>query len=163
MKGEEDSERGREYWLTCNTESGGGRDPANIKYIITFILISLLAPVCLCFAHLPVAMDPNAKRARTSNSASSYFSFPPPSPPASFSSSTSESSSFEHARHARAHIVCIFFFPPPLLHHSPSRVNHEMLRSLAAYVFPLSLFLSRSLQRLPFCTNLIPISTWAKY
>lgn len=39
------SERGREYWLTCNTESGGGRDPANIKYIITFILISLLVPV----------------------------------------------------------------------------------------------------------------------
>lgn len=52
MKGE-DSERGREYWLTCNTESGGGRDPANIKYIITFILISLLAPVCL-LARLPV-------------------------------------------------------------------------------------------------------------
>lgn len=60
MKGE-DSERGREYWLTCNTESGGGRDPANIKYIITFILISLLASVCL-LARLAVAMDPSAKR-----------------------------------------------------------------------------------------------------
>lgn len=59
MKGE-DSERGREYWLTCNTESGGGRDPANIKYIITFILISLLAPVCL-LARLAPATDPNAK------------------------------------------------------------------------------------------------------
>lgn len=45
MKEVEDSERGREYWLTCNTESGRGRNLANIKYIITFILISLLAPV----------------------------------------------------------------------------------------------------------------------
>lgn len=50
--------------MTCNTESGGGRDPANIKYIITFILISLLASVCL-LARLAVAMDPSAKRART--------------------------------------------------------------------------------------------------
>lgn len=66
MKGE-DSERGREYWLTCNTESGGGRDPANIKYIITFILISLLASVCL-LARLAVAMDPSAGRTRTSAS-----------------------------------------------------------------------------------------------
>lgn len=68
MKGE-DSERGREYWLTCNTESGGGRDPANIKYIITFILISLLASVCL-LARFAVAMDPNAGRMRTSVSLS---------------------------------------------------------------------------------------------
>lgn len=68
MKGE-DSERGREYWLTCNTESGGGRDPANIKYIITFILISLLAPVCL-LARFAVAMDPNTGRMRTSVSLS---------------------------------------------------------------------------------------------
>lgn len=60
----EDSERGREYWLTCNTESGGGRDPANIKYIITFILISLLASVCL-LARLGVAMASSAERART--------------------------------------------------------------------------------------------------
>lgn len=66
MKGR-DSERGREYWLTCNTESGGGRDPANIKYIITFILISLLASVCL-LARLAVAMDPSAERTRTSAS-----------------------------------------------------------------------------------------------
>lgn len=70
MKGE-DSEWGREYWLTCNTESGGGRDPANIKYIITFILISLLASVCL-LARLTVAMDSSAKRART-NVALSHF------------------------------------------------------------------------------------------
>jgi len=64
MKGEY-SERGREYWLTCNTESGGGRDPANIKYIITFILISLLASVCL-LARFAVAMDPSARQMRTS-------------------------------------------------------------------------------------------------
>lgn len=64
MKGE-DSEWGREYWLTCNTESGGGRDPANIKYIITFILISLLAPVYL-LARLAVAMAPSEERVQTS-------------------------------------------------------------------------------------------------
>lgn len=63
MKGE-DSERGREYWLTCNTESGGGRDPANIKYIITFILISLLAPVCL-LARPVVATATSAEWVRT--------------------------------------------------------------------------------------------------
>ena len=33
--------RGREYWLACNTESEGAGERANIKYIITFILISL--------------------------------------------------------------------------------------------------------------------------
>lgn len=71
MKGE-DSERGREYWLTCNTESGGGRDPANIKYIITFILISLLASVCL-LACLAVAMDPSAERARTNVTLSHFL------------------------------------------------------------------------------------------
>lgn len=71
MKGE-DSERGREYWLTCNTESGGGRDPANIKYIITFILISLLAPVCL-LARLAVATVTSAERVRTNAHALSTF------------------------------------------------------------------------------------------
>jgi len=74
MKGE-DSERGREYWLTCNTESGGGRDPANIKYIITFILISLLAPVCL-LARLHLAMAPSAGRARTTNAYLQRRGFP---------------------------------------------------------------------------------------
>jgi len=74
MKGE-DSERGREYWLTCNTESGGGRDPANIKYIITFILISLLAPVCL-LARLRVAMASSAARARTTNLFTAHFPHP---------------------------------------------------------------------------------------
>jgi len=78
MKGE-DSEWGREYWLTCNTESGGGRDPANIKYIITFILISLLAPVCL-LARLHPAMAPSAERARTTNLFIAA-AFPPPRQP----------------------------------------------------------------------------------
>lgn len=72
MKGE-DSEWGREYWLTCNTESGGGRDPANIKYIITFILISLLASVCL-LARLAVAMALSEDRARIERKQTSPFS-----------------------------------------------------------------------------------------
>ena len=69
-KGGEWKERGREYWLTCNTESEGGRDPTNIKYIITFILISFLAPtyrpsLYLSFSLTLVATSSSLPRAQT--------------------------------------------------------------------------------------------------